>query len=299
MATGSMLVNYDAWKTSPCDQSFLSPRKERPYPPAHLPCDRRSFDRERALVQGAPGGGASRDVKEVVYSASRFVFRGIFEPELGAPALVEHHSSIRPEHDTMANRLATENWDAPLIVTTQVQLLESLFGARPRDCRKLHNLANSVIVLDEVQTLPVGLLAPILDQLQALTAHYGVSLLLTTATQPALHSRRLGTGVFPGLDPMPREIVPANVSDDLFETLRRVRVHWPESKEPVGWDELADRLVQHPQALAIVHRRDDAAQLWRALEAGVSGASIHLSALMTEQIGSPLARGRGLKHSRV
>lgn len=208
------------------------------------------------------------------------VFRGIFEPELGAPALVEHHSSIRPEHDTMANRLATENWDAPLIVTTQVQLLESLFGARPRDCRKLHNLANSVIVLDEVQTLPVGLLAPILDQLQALTAHYGVSLLLTTATQPALHSRPLGTGVFPGLDPVPREIVPANVSDDLFETFRRVRVRWPESEEPVGWDELADRLVQHPQALAIVHRRDDAAQLWRALEAGAPGASIHLSALM-------------------
>lgn len=208
------------------------------------------------------------------------VFRGIFEAELGAPALVEHHSSIRPEYETTANRLATENWDAPLIVTTQVQLLESLFGARPRDCRKLHNIANSVIVLDEVQTLPVGLLSPILDQLQAMTQHYGVSLLLTTATQPALHSRQLGAEVFVGLDPVPREIVPPDASDKLVETFRRVRVHWPASEQEIGWEDLAERLMQHSQTLAIVHRRDDAARLWQAVESRAPRASIHLSALM-------------------
>jgi CRISPR-associated endonuclease/helicase Cas3 len=208
------------------------------------------------------------------------IFRRVFESRLGSPAFVEHHSNIRPEHDTMANRLATENWDAPLIVTTQVQLFESLFGARPRDCRKLHNLTNSVIVLDEVQTLPVGLLAPILDQLQELTSHYGVSLLLTTATQPALHTRQLGGSFFTGFDPMPREVVPNAEMGQLFEVLRRVRVHWPTSESPVDWDELAGRLVGHDQVLAVVHRREDAATLWQLVQARAPGSALHLSALM-------------------
>jgi len=94
------------------------------------------------------------------------VFRRVFGPALGDPVLVEHHSNVVPEHDTVVNRLASENWDAPLVVTTQVQLFESLFSNRPRDCRKLHRLANSVIVLDEVQTLPAELLAA-LRELQA------------------------------------------------------------------------------------------------------------------------------------
>jgi CRISPR-associated endonuclease/helicase Cas3 len=101
------------------------------------------------------------------------VFRSVFAPALGDSVLVEHHSNVVPENDTVVNRLASENWDAPLVVTTQVQLFESLFSNRPRDCRKLHRLANSVIVLDEVQTLPAELLAAILDQLQELKAHYG------------------------------------------------------------------------------------------------------------------------------
>lgn len=208
------------------------------------------------------------------------VLRRVFEPALGAPALLEHHSNIRPEHDTMLNRLATENWDAPVIVTTQVQFFESLFGAHPRECRKLHNLAKSVVVLDEVQTLPVGLLSPIIDQLQELVSHYGSSLLLTTATQPALHARQLGATLFNGFAPVPREIVPTAETDALFDILRRVRVEWPVSEAAVEWKDLAERLVQHEQVLAVVHRREDAAVLWQLVESLAPGAALHLSALM-------------------
>jgi CRISPR-associated endonuclease/helicase Cas3 len=209
------------------------------------------------------------------------VFRSVFAPALGDPVLVEHHSNVVPEHDTVVNRLASENWDAPLIVTTQVQLFESLFSNRPRDCRKLHRLANSVIVLDEVQTLPAELLAAILDQLQELKAHYGASLLLTTATQPALHSRSLGPRVFEGLDPVPREIVPVSEIGALFDALSsRVEVIWPREDSPVSWPDLAQRLAELDQVLAIVHTRADARTLWEECRKLGMDSAVHLSALM-------------------
>ena len=207
------------------------------------------------------------------------VFRQIFEPRFAARALVEHHSTIRPERDTLRNRLAAENWDAPLIVTTQVQLFESLFARRPSDCRKLHNLANSVIVLDEVQSLPVGLLDAILESLQELKENYGATLLLTTATQPALHTRRLGQKTFYGLTPKPTEIVPEASIGPLFESLRRVDVYWPESADPTAWEDLAGQVSGARQALVIVHRRADAAELWRRVSE-VKPDALHLSALM-------------------
>lgn len=208
------------------------------------------------------------------------VYRGVFERSLGSPCLVEHHSSVEPVHDTPANRLASENWDAPLIVTTQVQLFESLFSNRSSACRKLHNLANSVVILDEVQTLPVELLTPILDQLQGLCRNYGVSLLLTTATQPGLHLRELGSRKFHGIDPKPTEIIPEQQIDALFGESRRTQVEWPRDDEPTAWDQLASRLVAEPQVLAIVHRRQDAQDLWRSCEGLAPGEQIHLSALM-------------------
>ena len=108
---------------------------------------------------------------------------------LGATALVEHHTNLQPRHDTRANQFGVENWDAPLIVTTNVQLLESLFAYRTTPCRKLHNLAHSVIVLDEAQTIPVDLLKPTLAALNELVLNYGCSIVLCTATQPALERR--------------------------------------------------------------------------------------------------------------
>jgi CRISPR-associated endonuclease/helicase Cas3 len=206
--------------------------------------------------------------------------REIFGPLFGERALLEHHSSIDPVREKPWNRLAAENWDAPLIVTTQVQLLESLFSNRPSSCRKLHNLAGSVVVLDEAQSLPVSLIAPILDQLQQLAADYRVTLLLMTATQPALHRRQLGSVLFPGLHPQPREIVPEGTLPDLFRALKRVRIIWPESKEPVAWPNLARELATERQVLAVVHRRVDARELWRALSEVSGERPLHLSALM-------------------
>jgi CRISPR-associated endonuclease/helicase Cas3 len=208
------------------------------------------------------------------------VLREIFESRLGQQVLVEHHSAIEPVHDTAANRLAAENWDAPLIVTTQVQLFESLFANRPSACRKLHNLADSVLVLDEVQTLPASLLSPIVDMLQELRANYGVSLVLTTATQPSLHTRALGPWRFDGLDPKPIEIVPEAQIEGLFAAFRRVQVRWPETNDRTNWVELATTLSRHRQVLAIVHRRQDAAELWIALRNLAGDGTLHLSALM-------------------
>lgn len=106
--------------------------------------------------------------------------------------MVEHHSAAEsdPSNEGLCSRLACENWDAPIIVTTTVQFFESLFASRTSRCRKLHNLSDSVVVLDEVQLLPPDLLAPIIDALELLTEHYGMTKVLSTATQPALDTRR-------------------------------------------------------------------------------------------------------------
>ncbi len=199
------------------------------------------------------------------------IFRGIFGDQV-----VEHHSSLDPDKEDHRSRLAAENWDAPIIVTTSVQFFESLFAAKPSHCRKLHNVANSVVVLDEVQLLPPSFLQPILNAMKLLAAHYGVSFVLSTATQPALNSRRdpFGRRVSDGLDDV-REIV--SDLDALYRKLARVRVEMPEDPHaPVTWESLADELAQHESVLAIVDSRRDARELYRLMPEG----TIHLSALM-------------------
>ncbi len=138
----------------------------------------------------AAAHGRQRVVYAIPYTSiieqTADIFAGIF----GRDAVVEHHSQAdatdNGSTETQRSRLACENWDAPLIVTTNVQLFESLFAARTSRCRKLHRLAGSVIVLDEAQLLPPDFLQPILDALQVLVSHSGVTVLLCTATQPAL-----------------------------------------------------------------------------------------------------------------
>lgn len=194
--------------------------------------------------------------------------------ELG---LIEHHSNIEPRRDTRANMLAAENWDAPLIVTTNVQLYESLFAARTTPCRKLHRLANSVIVLDEAQTMPPDLLAPTLAALRELVERYGCSVVLCTATQPALKHR-----------PIEFEIGLSNVRDiiddaaALHADLRRVHVH----RTGILSDEkLVDRLAAERAALCIVNTRPHAAAIYDALSARCTSADgcYHLSTFMCAQ----------------
>ena len=198
-------------------------------------------------------------------------YRRVLGP-LAAAALVEHHTNLQPRHDTRSNQFGVENWDAPLIVTTNVQLLESLFAYRTTPCRKLHNLANSVIVLDEAQTIPVELLRPALAALRELVLNYGCSIVLCTATQPALERSSdfdLGIEAVRPIIPNPAE---------LFQALRRVEVRSPEK---LADDELASRLVREPSALCIVNTRKHASRLYDMVAAKSEAADcFHLSTWM-------------------
>ncbi len=210
------------------------------------------------------------------------IFRAIF----GDENVVEHHSSVEvdPKEETHRSRLACENWDAPLIVTTNVQLLESLFARRTSRCRKLHNLVGSVIVLDEAQLLPVDFLQPVVDVLRLLVQDYGVSIVLCTATQPTLESR-IGFDQARGLRSFAANEVREIIDDvpALYQALRRVRVQRPADLTPLpDWPALAPQLAAHEAVLAIVSRRADARDLYRALGRHGSGEGgfWHLSGLM-------------------
>jgi CRISPR-associated endonuclease/helicase Cas3 len=201
------------------------------------------------------------------------VFRGIF-----GEAVVEHHSAAEsdPTREGLRSRLACENWDAPLIVTTSVQFFESLFAARTSRCRKLHNLVDSVVVLDEVQLLPPGLLQPIVDVLKQLTEHYGMTLVLSTGTQPALGHRRYFDAAksFEGFDRI-REIIPD--PDRLYASLKRVEVRVPKDMQrPIEWESLAAELSEHDSVLVVVNSRRHARELHSLMPPG----TLHLSALM-------------------
>lgn len=215
------------------------------------------------------------------------VFRSAFAGLPDDPVL-EHHSNAEcdPENETPRSRLASENWDAPLIVTTNVQFFESLFARRTSRCRKLHNIANSVVVLDEAQLLPVEYLQPIVDILRYLVQDHGVTVLLCTATQPGLSGggdsapgrglrRGLGT-VTEIIDDVPR----------LYEALARVRVQLPASLDtPRDWSDIADEISRHPASMSIVSRRADAATLYALVRERAGGGTgcWHLSGLMCPQ----------------
>lgn len=215
------------------------------------------------------------------------VFRSVFA-SLGDDVVIEHHSNAEsaPENETPRSRLACENWDAPLIVTTNVQLFESLFARRTSRCRKLHRLVNSVIVLDEAQLLPVEFLQPVVDVLQLLVRDFGVTLLLCTATQPVLTrstSADPRRGLQRGFD---RNAVTEIVHDvpALYAALTRVQVNVPEDlNTPRTWLDIADALVGHDAVLTIVSRRADARELFGLVRQRQPDGCWHLSALMCAQ----------------
>lgn len=194
--------------------------------------------------------------------------------KLAQHGLVEHHSNIEPKNNTRRNQIAVENWDAPLIVTTNVQLYESLFAAATTPCRKLHRLVRSVIVLDEAQTLPVEVLRPTLAALKELVDHYGCSVVLCTATQPALEKREQFDIGFENVRQVVRD-VPA-----LFVALERVKVT---RLGTLTDDELGERLASEPAVLCIVNSRPHAANLYEALIAQGRNHCYHLSTLMCAQ----------------
>ena len=182
--------------------------------------------------------------------------------------------NLDPDKETAKSRLATENWDASLIVTTNVQFFESLFAARTSRCRKLHNIVNSVVVLDEAQLLPPEFLQPILDVMNLLVRHYNVTFVLSTATQPALGTLRTFQRKIRGLDQV-HEII--DDPDALYRDLERVTVSMPQDlHQAQDWDDIVQQIQQHPCALVVVNSRADARELHRRMPEG----TIHLSALM-------------------
>jgi CRISPR-associated endonuclease/helicase Cas3 len=186
------------------------------------------------------------------------VFAGIF----GRENVVEHHSNLNPKKETLRSQLAAENWDAPIVVTTNVQFFESLYAARRSRCRKLHNIADSVVILDEAQLLPPELLTPCKDAIIELSHSYGVTLVMATATQPAL-----------GLEAT--EIVPVEMY--LYERLKRTDFTFPaDLNRSTDWPTLARQLQQHEQVLCVVNSRRDCHDLFKLMPEG----TIHLSALM-------------------
>lgn len=194
---------------------------------------------------------------------------------LGDDAVLEHHSAYadNPRDAKEARektRLAMENWDKPLVVTTAVQFFESLFADRPAQCRKLHRIAGSVIVLDEAQTLPLKLLRPTLLALDELARNYRCSIVFCTATQPALADE----GFRDVIGPL-RELAPE--PEQLFERFRRVTVRHAGA---LSDDEVVARLSEPTQALCIVNNRLHARALYQALARQESPGAMHLSTLM-------------------
>jgi CRISPR-associated endonuclease/helicase Cas3 len=193
--------------------------------------------------------------------------------------VLEHHSGTDLD-DTEPSaawwqKLAAENWDAPFVVTTTVQLFQSLFDHRPAAMRKLHRLAGSVIVLDEVQALPDRLLMPVLSGLRVLTERFGCTVLLASATQPSYWALR----PFAGLEV--RDVI--SEPEPLYARFRRVRYEWRVDPEPAMADIAAEVAVQR-QVLVVVNTTTDSAALHRLTAAQRPeslGNCLHLSTRMT------------------
>jgi CRISPR-associated endonuclease/helicase Cas3 len=209
----------------------------------------------------------------------------VYRRAVGADALIEHHGGLEPtnrknlenvndaEHeDERRRQLMTQNWDAPLIVTTSVQLFGSLFTNRTSKARKLHNLAGSVIILDEIQTLPPNLRGPVFEALRELVDHYRVSVVLSTATQPVLDT------IVGDLERDGHEVVElAPEPKRLFSVLKRVEYEFPCLDERWHWERVAEEMRASSSAMAIVNTIKDAAALYDTLG---DDDGLHLSTRM-------------------
>ncbi|CEJ15582.1 HD domain protein [bacterium YEK0313] len=217
-----------------------------------------------------------------VTQQSAEIFRAILGPDM----VLEHHSSIdsdRPEKEEGANadaqrldmklRLAMENWAAPVVVTTNVQLFESLFSHKPSRCRRLHNLAKAVIVLDEAQAIPLHVLHPCVAALDELARNYGCTILLCTATQPALKAPNFAGGFDLGPE---RELASDPLA--LHRAFRRVTLR---RAGRMTDEAVVGELGAVEQGLVIVNSRVHALALYRAARAAGLTGMVHLTTRQT------------------
>ena len=247
-------------------------------------------------------------------------FAAIFEPEAFQQYVLEHHSlsgtrerkgagaeeAAGMEHEGYrVRRLLSENWDAPIIVTTSVQFLESLFANRPSSCRKLHRLAQSVILFDEVQTLSTSLAVPTLATLSRLVERYNSTVVFSTATQPAFTHLDRHVAKYCAGGWKPREIVPQSLS--LFKRAKRTRVTWPDNHDSfTSWAELAERISSpdYARSLCVVNLKKHALALHEKIKSLGAEGLFHLSTSMCpvhrqtalEKVRNRLAKG---EHCRL
>ncbi len=215
------------------------------------------------------------------------VFRELFEPAFGKDYILEHHSAVAPrerredqgrdaeEERLRRARLAAENWASPLVVTTSVQFFESLFSNRPSDCRKLHNIGRSVVLFDEVQTLPPRLVPSLLSAVRLLSQEpYGVTTVFMTATQPAFNAIPV-TALGEGYLWNPVEI--SSEPEAMAEALRRTHIELPARDASTSWETIAQSLLANSQSLCVVNTTKDARRLFQLMRSQDAEGSYHLS----------------------
>lgn len=223
----------------------------------------------------------ARIIIAIPYTSIIVQTAGLLKKIFGEENVLEHHSNfnldeIKDEVKRDKAKLAAENWDYPIIVTTNVQLFESMFSNKPSECRKLHNIVNSVIILDEVQTLPTDFLQPIVDAMKAYQNMFGISILFTTASQPVLSGLITGSnpnGEFEGIKKI-TEIIPEKFA--LHDKLHRVKLDI--DNEGCTYDEMASRIAEYDKVLCIVNTRKDAKEIYERLPN--DGIKLHLSRMM-------------------
>jgi CRISPR-associated endonuclease/helicase Cas3 len=211
---------------------------------------------------------------------------GVFESVFGAENVIQHHSGMSYEADELdpnnneqrRKLLATENWDAPLIVTSSVRFFESLYGNKPSICRKLHNISNSVIVLDEAQMIPLPYLKPCVAALRDLVMHYDCSVVLATATQPSLNK------YFQPLTPVEIVLKP----DEMHEFFKRVSIEI--IPDTLANEDIINLMLSHDQVLCVVNTRKRAQEIAEQL----GDCSFHLSTTM-----APVHRSQVLNEIRI
>ncbi len=225
-------------------------------------------------LRHAAAYGKQRVIYVIPYCSIIDQTAGEFRKILGEENVLEHHSGVIYEKESVSKSaereekdwkdpcrdpmaLATENWDKPVVVTTMVQFFESLYAAHSSRCRKLHNIANSVVIFDEAQMIPVHHLDPCVMAITQLIQHFSVSAVLCTATQPALNG--LIQRFAPGLEI--RELCSDPLS--LYRSFRRVTFRMEPA--PLSYLELAGRLMEQSQVLCILNTRKAVQQVYQQL----------------------------------
>jgi len=233
----------------------------------------------RFALRHAAQNGWKRIIYVIPYTSIIEQNAGVFADIFGLNAVLEHHSLARWQEedeeapDSLAQQMkrSAENWDAPFIVTTNVQFFESLFSHRPAACRKLHRLMEAVIIFDECQTFPPELLTPTLVCLKALLVFGKTSVVFCTATQPSLGERPGFAEGFPNVT----EIIPQEWQLHERPEFRRTRLRTRRKARSVS--DLCQELSQCARGLVIVNTRQ---QAWELFEKVRSEGVFHLSTLM-------------------